>query len=117
MHQQGAIEGELVNALLTLQIVPAIASRELLLGPRFLGHLEEQQKRQLGDVLVIRDAIVAQDMAEVPKPGNDVLSGGHAASPSVLSVTALRCCLMPLPATWPRRGRAECRRVVPEKFG
>jgi hypothetical protein len=41
-----------------LQIVPAIASRELPLSFRFLGHLEEQQKRQLGDVLVIGDAIV-----------------------------------------------------------
>src|SRR5712691_10072704 len=87
MHQQGAIEGELVNALLTLQIVPAIASQELPLGSRFLSHLEEQQKRQLGDVLVIGDTVVAQHVAEVPKPGNDVLGGGHAASPSVLSMT------------------------------
>src|SRR2546422_6485288 len=30
---------------------------------------------------MIRDTIVTQDMAEVPKPGNDVLGGGHAASP------------------------------------
>src|SRR5262245_62274353 len=80
MHQQGTIESELVNTLLTLQIVPAIASGELLLSPCFFGHLEEQQKRQLSDVLVIRNAIVAQDMAEIPKPGNDVLGGGHAHS-------------------------------------
>src|SRR5438874_10414623 len=86
MHQQRAIEGELVNALLTLQIVPAIADRELPLGSRFFGHLEEQQKCQLSYVLVIGDAVIAQDMAEVPKPGNDVLGGGHAASLSVLSV-------------------------------
>src|SRR5262249_34188573 len=64
MYQQGAIEGELVDALLTLQIVPAIARRKLLFSARFLGHLEEQQKCQLSHILMIRDAIIAQDMAE-----------------------------------------------------
>src|SRR5215475_8675526 len=36
---------------------------------------------------MIRNAVVAQDMAEVPQSGNDVLGGSHAAAPSVLSVT------------------------------
>src|SRR5262249_27152998 len=68
---------------------PSDSQRGAAPRSRFLGHLEEQQKRQLGDVLVIRDAIVAQDMDEVPEPGNDVLGGGHAASPCVLSITTL----------------------------
>src|SRR5688572_4871907 len=80
MHQQGAVEGELLNPLPALQIVPAIATGELAFSARFFGHLEEQQEGQLSDVLVVRDAVVAQHVAEVPQFGNDVL-GGHVVSP------------------------------------
>src|SRR5262249_48389653 len=43
-------------------------------------HLEEQEVRQLGDVLVIGDAVVSEDMTESPELGDDVGSGaGHQA--------------------------------------
>ena len=59
------------------QVVPAVAGGDCVLGAGFLGHLEEQQVRQLGDVLVIGDSVVLEDVAEVPEPGNDV--GGDSA--------------------------------------
>jgi hypothetical protein len=48
----------------------------LVLGARLLGHLEEQQVGQLGDVLVVSDPIVLEDVAEVPKLGDDVVGNG-----------------------------------------
>ncbi len=47
--------------------------RELVGGARLLGHLEEEQVGELGDVLVVRDAVVAQDVAERPEALDDFL--------------------------------------------
>jgi hypothetical protein len=46
-------------------------------GFRLLGHFEEEQVGELGDVVGILDAIVAEDVAEVPEFLDDVEGGGH----------------------------------------
>ena len=45
------------------------------LGLVLVRHLEEQQEHQLGDVLAVGDAVVAQDVAEVPEFLDDVVGG------------------------------------------
>ena len=52
---------------------------ELIFGAGFLGHLEEQQIGQLGDVLMVGDAVVLEDVAQVPEFADDVV-GGHGLS-------------------------------------
>jgi hypothetical protein len=47
----------------------------LVFGAGFLGHLEEQQVGQFGDVLVIGDAVVFEEVAEVPEFADDVVGG------------------------------------------
>ena len=70
---------QLLEALELLQLIPTPLLRNpSSLRAGFLGHLQKQQVRQLGDVLVIGDPVVLQDVAEVPQLGNDV-SGGLAA--------------------------------------
>src|SRR6266540_6995336 len=59
------------------QVVPAVAGGDRVLGTGFLGHLEEQQVRQLGNVLMIGDSVILENVAKVPEPGNDV--GGNSA--------------------------------------
>ena len=54
-----------------------MALRELVLRAGLLRHLEEEQVGQLGDVLVVGDAVVPEDVAEVPELGDDV--GGDSA--------------------------------------
>ena len=56
----------------------ALGQLRLLAG--LLHHLEEDQKRQLGDVLVISNPIVAQHVAQIPQLADDVLSGCHISS-------------------------------------
>jgi hypothetical protein len=41
----------------------------------FVHHLDEQQQHQLGDVIAVIDAVVAQDVAQVPQFLNDVVAG------------------------------------------
>ncbi len=41
-------------------------------------HLDEQQQHQLGDVVAVIDAVVAQDVAEVPELLDDI-GVGHGA--------------------------------------
>jgi hypothetical protein len=38
----------------------------------FVLHLDEEQQHQLGDVVAVVDAVVAQDVAEVPEFLDDV---------------------------------------------
>ena len=59
------------------QIVPAVSLGDLAFGAGLLGHLEEQDVGQLGDVLVVGDAVVSQDVAEVPEFLDD-FGGVHA---------------------------------------
>ncbi len=72
MHQHHLVEIQTVGRGHGLQIVPAITLRQLVLRAGFLRHLQKQQISQLGDVLVIGDAVVAQQVAQVPELGNDV---------------------------------------------
>ena len=72
MDQQYFVELQPIRRGPDFQIGPAIACRELIFGAGFLGHLEEEQIGQLGDVLVIGDAVILEDVAEVPELGDDV---------------------------------------------
>ena len=83
LHQAGAVGAEMDEQDLVelqpirggpgLQVGPAVVRRELVLGARLLGHLEEQQVGQLGDVLVVGDPVIFQDVTEVPELGDDVV--------------------------------------------
>jgi hypothetical protein len=47
-----------------------------------IRHLEEQEIGQLGDVLVIGDPLVLEDVAEVPQFGDDVVGdSAHGVKP------------------------------------
>ena len=72
VDQQHLVELQPIGRGPDFQIIPAVAFRELVLGAGLLGHLEEQQVGQLGDVLVVGDAVVLEDVAEVPELGDDV---------------------------------------------
>jgi hypothetical protein len=61
---------------LSLQVRPAVALRDLVLGAGFLRHLEEEDVGQLRDVLMVGDPVVLEDVAEVPELLDDVV-GGH----------------------------------------
>ena len=76
MEQRGPVEVELLYPLSRGDVVPPEALGELPLGLRLLRHLEEEEIRQLGDVLVVGDAIVPEDMTQVPQLLND-LAGTH----------------------------------------
>ena len=92
LHQRGAVaaemdQGELVGfepvrCSLGFEVVPTVAGGDLLLGAGLLGHLEEQEIGQLGDVLVIGDPVVLEDVTEVPEFGDDVVGdGAHVINP------------------------------------
>jgi hypothetical protein len=61
---------------LRFEVIPVVSLRNLVFGPGFLGHLEEQQIGQLGDVLVIGDPVVLEDVAEVPELRDDAVGDG-----------------------------------------
>jgi hypothetical protein len=93
LHQRRAVRAEVnqrqlvvleaVGRGLLLEIVPAVALGDLLLGARLLRHLEEEQVGELGDVLVVRDPVVLEDVAEVPELLDDVVGDGAHESLSV----------------------------------
>ena len=76
MVQQFFIEFLQFNTALGGQIVPAVGFWYLALCTRFLRHFQEQDIGQLRDILVIGDAVITENIAEVPELGYDFL-GGH----------------------------------------
>jgi len=86
LHEPGAFaaevdEGELVElesvgSGLGFEVGPAVALRDLVLGAGFLGHLEEEDVGELGDVVVVGHAVVFEDVAEVPEFLDDVVGHG-----------------------------------------
>ena len=76
VYEQELVEGQPVGCRLRFEVFPAVASRDVIFGAGFLGHLEKEHVRQLGDVLVVGDPVVFQDVAEVPELADDVV-GGH----------------------------------------
>ncbi|HMA91365.1 MAG TPA: hypothetical protein VKP30_01715 [Polyangiaceae bacterium] len=80
MQEQAAVERELLGAFAGSQIIPTIALGDLILdlAPLLLGHFEEEEVGELGHVLVVRDAVIAQDVTKVPEPLDDFL-GFHGA--------------------------------------
>ena len=79
MVKQAFVEDFQVDAAVSCQVFPAVACRDGFFCAGFLSHLEEKQVCQFGDVLMVGDAIIPEDIAEVPEPGNDFLIV-HAAS-------------------------------------
>ena len=88
IYEHGAVEGQLLGAVSSLQVGPAPALGDRCLGVRLLGHLQEQQVGQFRDVLVVRDAVVAEDVAQVPELGDDVVGGVHAFTSSTAACTS-----------------------------
>ncbi len=72
MDKQYLVELQPIRCGPDFQIGPAMVCRELIFGAGFLGHLEEEQIGQFGDVLMISDAVILEDVAEVPELGDDV---------------------------------------------
>lgn len=62
-----------VEAAQVAQRIPAAVLRDRILGVRLLRHLEEEDVGQLRHILMIRDAVVAQDVAEIPELRYDFL--------------------------------------------
>lgn len=61
------------------QVGLAMVCRELIFAVGFPGHHEKQKIGQLGDVLVVSDAIILEDVAQIPELGDDV-GGSHSFS-------------------------------------
>ncbi len=64
------------------QSIPAVAfgNRRRLIERRlrlFIGHLQKQQKRQLLDVIAVRQPVITQDVAVVPEFLNESVWVGH----------------------------------------
>ena len=74
-----------VEAFAVFEGVPAVGGGDGVLGVGFLRHLEEEDVGELGDVLVVGDAVVPEDVAEVPELGYDFLVGHASFPPSVSS--------------------------------
>lgn len=70
MVQQLLIELLQFNAALGGQIVPAVGFRHLALCARFLRHFQKQDIGQLRHILVIGDAVITENVAEVSKFGD-----------------------------------------------
>lgn len=66
VNQQHFVEFQPVGRGLRFQIAPALAIGQLILDAGFLGHFEEQEIGQFGHVLVIGDAVILEDVAQVP---------------------------------------------------
>src|SRR5580704_10879730 len=61
-----------VNAEHTLaavgqEIRPVVASRQEILGPRFLRDLQEQKISQLRKIFMINNSVISQDVAQIPQ--------------------------------------------------
>jgi hypothetical protein len=81
MDQHDFLELEPVRCGPGLQIGPSVALGKLIFAAGFPCHREEEQIGQLGDVLMVSDPVVLEDVAEVPQLGDDVLGdGGYACS-------------------------------------
>lgn len=76
VEEHGAVEVELFDAVFGGEVGPAVVGRQLVFFFGLLGHFEEEQVGELGDVFVVGDAVVAQDVTEVPEFGDDVLGWG-----------------------------------------
>jgi len=79
VDQRALVVIKAVRRGLALDVVPSVAPGDLVLGACLLRHFEEEQVGQFGDVLVVGDPVVFEDVAEVPKLLDDVVGdGAHA---------------------------------------
>jgi hypothetical protein len=72
VEQEALVKVELLQAGALFQLAPAVIVRKDLFPAGLGHHFEEKKERQLGNVLVIRHAIDAKDVAETPKFGDNV---------------------------------------------
>jgi len=79
MDEQHSIEIQLFDAVFGFQIGPAIAFRQVAFLIGFFHHLQKQQEAEFVDIFLLGDAVVSQDVAEVPEFGDDVVDvhGGY----------------------------------------
>jgi hypothetical protein len=64
-----------------LRGIQPITGRQFAFLPGFLHHFQEQQVAEFIDVFLVRDAVVSQDMAQVPEFRDDV-GGVHGVTTS-----------------------------------
>lgn len=76
VNQRLAVEIQPLGGGFGLQVIPAIPGWQLFLRPGLFRHLQKEQVGQFGDVLVIRDAIILEYIAQIPQFGNDVMRNG-----------------------------------------
>ena len=77
LQQKFAVKLVLFDPVFCRQVIPPVALGDFAFRPGFLGHLQEEDVGQLRDVLVIGDAVVPQDVTEIPEFLND-FGGVHA---------------------------------------
>jgi hypothetical protein len=59
------------------KIAPAVTLGNLALLVGFLRHFQKEQESQFGDVFVVVDAVVLEDVADIPEFLDDVLGMRH----------------------------------------
>ena len=79
--QQLLVEFFQFNSAFGGQAVPAVGFRYLTLCARLLRHLQKQDIGQLRHILMIGDAVVTENVAEVPEFGNNFLCCHNAIFP------------------------------------
>src|SRR5262249_29812352 len=98
---------ELVEPIALRQFAPPVLWREATFPPRLGEHLEEEQERQLSYILIVRDAVVPQDVAEGPEVGKNI-DVGMVQVPSFSNISWLmfrRIVSTPPPNTLLRRAK------------
>ena len=73
MGQQLFIEFLQFDAAFGGELVPAVGGGNLTFRAGLLCHLQKQNVSKLGYILVIGDAVIPQNIAEVPELGYDFL--------------------------------------------
>jgi hypothetical protein len=80
-REDRAIKAKLLDAFGRGEVLPAHARWDAVLALQLGHHLEEQQVGQLGDVLLVSDAVFAQQGAKPPKLVHEIGRGIHARIP------------------------------------
>src|SRR5690606_23340820 len=88
-QQHRAVVVEQRIALARRQPGPAAVGGQDVLAPGLRQHLEEQQVGELGNIVLVGDAVVAQDVAQVPQTLDDVAGGAAAAHAAGFQASSL----------------------------
>ncbi len=82
------------DSFFAFEDVPAIGFGDFVFGAGFFCHFQEEEIGQLGHVLVVGDAVIEKDVAQVPKFGDDFLRG-HTALPSSYRYSLISSTMFP----------------------